>query len=224
MIERLLGLAAGRTIRMLEVGTGGGGIAEYFATHGRLDVEVDAVDVHDQRQGSGSYRFTLVHGTTLPFADGTFDVVITNHVIEHVGPREAQLDHLRELRRVMAPDGIGYLAVPNRWMVVEPHYRLPFLSWLPPAARTPYLRLARRGTWYDCEPLTKPAVEALFVRAGLDATNLCLPAARLTLELEGSDSMLRSVVARVPRRLVPLFDRMCPTLIYRFSRRIGSAS
>lgn len=39
----------------------------------------------------------------LPFADGTFDVVIANHMLYHVG-RRAEL--LREIRRVLAPDGV----------------------------------------------------------------------------------------------------------------------
>src|SRR3546814_9833619 len=67
----------------------------------------------------------------LPFADDSFDVVLSNHVIEHVGEQPEQLAHLSELRRVLTPGGIGYLAVPNRWMLVEPHYRLAFLSWWP---------------------------------------------------------------------------------------------
>jgi hypothetical protein len=54
-----------------------------------------------------------------------------------VGDLVDQRHHLSEVRRVMNPTGIGYIAVPNRWMLVEPHYRLAFLSWLPLAWRTP---------------------------------------------------------------------------------------
>ena len=67
-------------------------------------------------------------------------------MIEHVGDESAQLHHLAELRRVLSKAGIGYLAVPNRWMVVEPHYRIAFLSWLPRGWRSPYLRLLGKGT------------------------------------------------------------------------------
>ena len=37
----------------------------------------------------------------------------------------------------------------NRWAVMEPHYRLPFLSWLPRGVAHTYLRLTRRGTSYE---------------------------------------------------------------------------
>ena len=124
-IERLLDLQArSQPLRLLEIGTGSGGIAHYFATHPSLRCEVDAVDVVDNRLTTGDYRFQQVEGVALPFADGRFDVVISNHVIEHVGDASAQAQHLREIRRVMHPDGVGYLAVPNRWMLTEPHYRV----------------------------------------------------------------------------------------------------
>ena len=75
-IERLLDLSARRQpLRMLEVGTGSGGIANYFGTHPSLACEVDAVDVHDIRVVSEGYRFRQVDGTALPFDDGAFDVV-----------------------------------------------------------------------------------------------------------------------------------------------------
>jgi ubiquinone/menaquinone biosynthesis C-methylase UbiE len=53
----------------------------------------------------------LITGTHLPFADDSFDVVLSNHVIEHV---EDQGEHLKELRRVLREDGICYLATPNK--------------------------------------------------------------------------------------------------------------
>src|SRR5579885_2212514 len=172
-IERLLGLRApSRPLRLLEVGTGSGGIAHYFATHAELRIEVDAVDVVDNRLERDGFRFALVTDVALPFADGAFDIVITNHVIEHVGDRDAQLRHLREVKRVLRSDGVGYLAVPNRWQLVEPHYRLAFLSWLPRRLRSPYLRAMRKGEFYDCEPFAMRELERVLDTAGLRHRNL----------------------------------------------------
>ena len=180
-IEQLLGLAERRQpLRLLEIGTGSGGIAHYFATHPTLRCEVMAVDVVDQRLIRDGYDFRLVHDTVLPFADASFDVVLSNHVIEHVGERPAQLEHLRELRRVMAHGGVGCLAVPNRWMLVEPHYRLAFLSWLPRPLRSPYLCLMRRGQLHDCEPLTVQRLESLLAEAGFVWCYLEVEALRAT--------------------------------------------
>jgi SAM-dependent methyltransferase len=218
-IERLLDLPARRQpIRMLEVGTGSGGIANYFGTHASLACEVDAVDVHDNRVASEGYRFRRVDDTALPYADSAFDVVISNHVIEHVGDEPAQMRHLGELRRVLADDGIGYLAVPNRWMVVEPHYRVAFLSWLPRSWRSTYLRLLRKGTFYDCEPLTMRIVERMLGETGLRYENICIPALRATAELEESEGGLASWISRIPDRALTHVRGIVPTLIYRFRR------
>src|ERR1700754_4100632 len=81
-------------LRLLEVGTGSGGIAHYFAMQVEPRYDVDAVDVTDARLISEGYRFTQVRDTSLPFPDATFDRVITNHVIEHVGDAMAQRRHL----------------------------------------------------------------------------------------------------------------------------------
>lgn len=216
-IEQLLDLSDGTgTLRLLEVGTGSGGIAHYFAKHPSGRYEVDAVDVVDNRQIDAGYRYHLVEGIALPFADGAFDVVLSNHVIEHVGDRVAQLAHLAELRRVLKPGGIGYLAVPNRWMLVEPHYRLAFLSWLPRRWRSAYLRLAGKGDFYDCEPLRLPELEAMFTASGLHAENACVPALRATIAIERPGSAFDRALARIPDGFIACFRRLIPTLIYRF--------
>ncbi|MCD6074424.1 MAG: ubiE [Rhodospirillales bacterium] len=46
----------------------------------------------------------------LPFADGQFDLLIANHVLEHVYDENAAL---QEIRRVLDPDGACILSVPQ---------------------------------------------------------------------------------------------------------------
>jgi SAM-dependent methyltransferase len=206
-------------IRMLEIGTGSGGIAHYFGTHPRLHCDVDAVDVHDNRVVTEGYHYHQVHDTTLPFADQSFDVVITNHVIEHVGDAQAQVHHLAEIRRVMKPDGVGYLAVPNRWMLTEPHYRLIFLSWWPRGWRTPYLRMMRKGDVYDCEPLQTRQLERMLGAAGFCYRNLCVEAWRMTLEIEQKHLFGARMLRATPDAMLAPLRRIIPTLIYRFEPR-----
>lgn len=215
-IERLLDLSSrDQPIRLLEIGTGSGGIAHYFGTHPTLHCIVDAVDVYDDRRVTEGYAYRQVSDTQLPYADNSFDVVLSNHVIEHVGDAVAQRHHLSEVYRVMKADGIGYLAVPNRWMLVEPHYRLVFLSWWPRAWRSPYLRMMRKGERYDCEPLQMPQLERKLAAAGFRYCNLCIQALRQTLAIERPDSLGARLLCCVPDAMLRLFLRVIPTLIYR---------
>lgn len=215
-IERLLELTGRKQpFRMLEVGTGSGGIANYFGTHQDLRCEVDAVDVKDNRVVADGYRFQLVSDTSLPFPDHSFDVVVSNHVIEHVGDGQAQYAHLAELRRVMKIDGIGYLAVPNRWMFIEPHYRLAFLSWLPQGWRSRYLRIMRKGQNYDCEPLEMKHLERLMTSAGFQYRNMCIDALRVVLDIEYPNAIATRLLRMTPQGLLDPLRSVVPTLIYR---------
>lgn len=218
-IERLLDLQPKvGPLEVLEIGTGAGGIAHYFGTHPSLPCKVTAVDVHDNRQVHVGYDYVPVKAVALPFDNQRFDVVITNHVIEHVGDDEAQFEHLREIRRVLKADGLAYLAVPNRWMLTEPHYRLPFLSWLPRRWRSPYLRWSGKGEVYDCEPLELRQLERMLEAAGLAYQNLCIEGWRETFAIERplhwSNRLLRCIPDGLLRPLLPII----PTLIYRLER------
>jgi SAM-dependent methyltransferase len=220
-IERLLNLGnIDRPIRMLEVGTGSGGIANYFGTHPTIRAEVDAVDVHDNRVVTDGYRFRQVTDTQLPYSDRAFDIVISNHVIEHVGDRAAQMRHLAELKRVLAMDGIGYLAVPNRWMVVEPHFRVAFLSWLPRSLRSRYLKVRGKGSFYDCEPLMQRELERMLDESELDADNIGFDALRATVEIEKDAGVVAASLAKLPDAALRPLSSLVPTLIYRFRHRV----
>lgn len=219
-IERLLrsGIHEGR-FRLLEIGTGSGGIAQYFARHEALDCEVHAVDVCDQRLVKKGFHYQTVTGTRLPFPDGYFDVVLTNHVIEHVGDHEAQMNHLSEINRVLNAAGVAYLAVPNRWMLVEPHFKLAFLSWWPERWRTPYLRLWGKGKAYDCMPLQMGELEEMLTSAGFSFENECLAALRETVDIELKRTFSGWWISRVPDLLWRIVLPIFPTLIYRLKKQ-----
>ena len=91
----------------------------------------------------GMVRADILH---LPAADEAFDFVMLNHVYEHV-PEPARL--FEETFRVLRPGGRAYVTAGNRFALVEPHYRLPLLSWMPAGAADVYLRLTGRGLRYQ---------------------------------------------------------------------------
>lgn len=222
-IRRLLDAAfAGGPRRVLEIGTGSGAIAHYFSRVDDGAHEVRAVDVADQRQVSDGFRFDVYDGRHLPFADRSFDVVISNHVIEHVGSRAEQAAHLAEIGRVLVPGGCAYLAAPSRWQVVEPHFHLPFLSWLPPRWRDAYVRLAGKGNGYDCNPLAHAGLERLLAATGLSYRNVNAAALALTLQLELQGHWLASAAGRIPRSILQHLYRGSPTMVYLLRKGNGA--
>ena len=108
--------------RVLEVGCGGGYGAQLMASRG---FRVTAVDPSMQavRYSATRYptvRFAAASGTTLPFAEGAFDAVVSMQVIEHIDDARA---YLRELRRIVRPGGQIVLTTPNRALRLFPLQR-----------------------------------------------------------------------------------------------------
>lgn len=220
-IARLLGVApGGGRLRMLEIGCGSGGISHWFGAAGPMGWEVVAVDVEDVRLVFDGFTFQIVAGTLLPFHDGSFDVVLTNHVIEHVGDEEAQRRHLREVRRVLKAEGQAFLAVPNRWMFIEPHFGLPMLSWLPRHLANLYVQAAGKGSHYDCRPLTCARLERLLRDAGFSWRQHTAEALHILFEIERADAKVyKAVLRRIPNAAYLLARRLFPTLLYTLSPR-----
>ena len=198
--------------KILDVGAGAGVIAAQLAERAGPTGGVDAVDLEDQRIAHEGFTFTRVEGTLLPFPEESFDIVISNHVIEHVGDQSAQMDHLREIHRVLRRDGLAYLAVPNRWALVEPHYRLAFLSWLPRRIADAYLRVTRNRAPYDCHPPGPVRLQRLLRGAGLQSSSAAGMAIQ-TMRGVGEGGISARVAALFPPRLLDLFWAVLPTFV-----------
>ena len=126
-----------------EVSLGDAGGQSGCTTHNLLEERypwperLTALGLHDGARFRERYpQIAYVQGDAcaLPFADGVFDVVHSNAVIEHVGGRERQEAFVREAVRVGRR---VFVTTPNRWFPIEVHTRLPLVHWLPegPAGR-----------------------------------------------------------------------------------------
>ena len=207
---------------VLDVGTGSGLIAEHFLTLVGNRGRVVGVDRVNQMQTDAA-EFVAVSSTTLPFDDACFDVVVTNHVIEHVGDREDQRHHLQEIKRVLKPYGVVYLAMPNRWAPVEPHFKLPLLSWLPRGFRTPYVRLAGRGKAYDCDPMSRHELVQLCDDAGLRADEVTLEVLRFMAQHE-LNPPIGKVISMCPARALDWSLAIIPTVVCFLTKEREAAS
>jgi len=103
-----------------------------------FEIDTSFVEIRDRMVAADVER--------LPVSDESLDFVLMNHLYEHVSDPAALF---REAFRVLAPGGGAYVTAGSRLAVMEPHYRLPFLSWLPRPAASAYLRLSGRGGAYE---------------------------------------------------------------------------
>jgi SAM-dependent methyltransferase len=82
----------------------------------------------------------------LPFPDSSFDLVILDNVLEHVTDRPQTL---REIRRVLRPDGLLYMVTPKPFSIYslwnDPHYDLAGLVLLPRWLQIIYFEKLRGG-------------------------------------------------------------------------------
>ena len=184
---------AGVTVggRILDAGCGGGGMPLSFAEEARQVVGIDLAPRFGDaghrlaaERGVTNLSFTRADGQALPFADASFDMVLSHAVIEHVA--DAAL-YLRELARVLKPAGTMYLStapylsfagahLPRLAVPIPLHLLLgrraafPIFVWLArhapgllqePEHENSFIKLARQGRPKDDDLLEKVRVPRL---------------------------------------------------------------
>jgi SAM-dependent methyltransferase len=129
--------------RIVDLGSGSGLVKRHLEKKYQkpvLGIEIDLQVIKDP-------EFTLVGDVcVLPLKSKSIDLAICNHLYEHIQGRER---FAGELRRVLRPGGIAYLTVGNKFQFLEPHYRLPLLSWFSGPLANLYLRISGRGREYS---------------------------------------------------------------------------
>jgi SAM-dependent methyltransferase len=149
-------------LTVADIGCSAGFIADELASagaHRALGVDIDVPGLRKAAERFGErVAFVCADGTALPFPDRSVDVLVFNHIYEHVVDPDAVVG---EMHRVLADDGVLYLGLGNRLGVVEPHYKLPFLSYLPPSLADRYVRVSGRADHYHERFRTRPGLRRM---------------------------------------------------------------
>jgi ubiquinone/menaquinone biosynthesis C-methylase UbiE len=189
----------------LDVGSGWGTItfalAEFYGEVWSLEAVKQRIKFQRiRKEQDGVENVYLVRSDfgDLPFPNDYFDLVCVNGVLEWLGlsdfsknPKRIQLDFLREVRRILKPNGCLYVGIENRFglsslLGSKDHSGLPFTSILPRKLADFAVRLLRRTNgiykherrmseeWLDYRTYTYSfwGYKRLLKEAGFDQTDL----------------------------------------------------
>jgi len=159
MIRRYVNLEGAR---LLDIGCGLGAYVRAFSRYSDraygIDIDAKRVETGVEEGLSGLVAGV---GESLPFADGVFDGILLNEVLEHVNnDRET----VREALRVLRPGGRIVIFVPNRFYPFETHGvylgkkyvfgNIPLVNYLPDPMRNKLVPHARAYTKAGLERIT----------------------------------------------------------------------
>jgi ubiquinone/menaquinone biosynthesis C-methylase UbiE len=168
--------------RVLDVGCGTAGLSQLVTSEGGTYYGCDFFEkilsfgqafVSDLPAGA---QASLIRSSAieLPFADRSIDVAIGFDVIEHlVGGDSWQRRFLKEIRRVLRPEGILLLTTPNRLCPFEGHTFLIGPQFLPIPVADRYIRWLRPEffneyqSYSEVQLLMPGRMRALLQEAGL---------------------------------------------------------
>ena len=159
MIRRYLPL---EDARVLDIGCG---LGAYLNRIGAFTDRAYGIDIDQPRVVEGAENgipgMAVALSESLPFADGVFDGVLLNEVIEHVGNDR---DTLREALRVTRRGGRIVIFAPNRFYPFETHGiyignryvfgNIPVVNYLPDPLRNRLVPHARAYTKAGLESIT----------------------------------------------------------------------
>jgi len=163
---------------VLDIGCGDGGALIAFAELGAecAGIETNRKSIARARIRAEEHRvkvsFQSASAEALPFSDHSFDLVMLDNVLEHVGDREHTL---LEIRRVLRPGGVLYAVTPKPLALYamwnDPHYDLAGLVLMPRWLQIWYFERVRgggKGSYDVGEIPTRHAARRLLAKAGFE--------------------------------------------------------
>jgi len=118
--------------KILDFGYGDGQITNSLHSRGYNIIGLDN-SRGNYEQAKGLFPdcdFRLYDGLNIPFEENSFDTIIINDVLEHI-PYDLMEQIIDRIKKVLTSNGIIYISVTNRYDLIEPHTRIPFITWLP---------------------------------------------------------------------------------------------
>lgn len=105
-------IVSGRDV--LDIASGSGYGTKHISMSAKkvygVDVSEEAIEYAKLHYGAKNVQYKVGSGTNIPLDDDSVDVVVSMETIEHI---EDQESFLKEVRRVLRPDGVFVVSTPN---------------------------------------------------------------------------------------------------------------
>jgi len=144
-----------KNIRILDFGCGSGQLLTYLRILGykeligvdvRSQESLDKVNTMHNNIGFKKDIFFSYDGVSLPFNDSSFDLIISQQVLEHVHNVK---QYFSESNRVLSPKGKMLVEFPHRLVPFDTHTQMWFVHYLPLKLRNVvYDRYTKNGSAY----------------------------------------------------------------------------
>jgi len=166
-LENFFGKDELRNKTVLDVGASTGIIdnvlTDEFKNVIGIDIDKEALSHARKNFRKKNLKFRIGDAMKLDFPNNNFDIVVCAHVYEHV-PDPKNL--FKEIHRVLKSGGVCYLAAVNALWPWEPHYDLPFLSWLPKSLGNIYVKFTGKASMYYETPHNYWQLRAMIKNTG----------------------------------------------------------
>lgn len=116
-------LVEGKTVLDAACGTGYGSyiMSEYAKSVTGIDLSLDAVNYCNEAYCKDNLYYKNMSVTEMDFPDNSFDIVVSFETIEHIS-KEHECEFLSEIVRVLKPDGLLIMSVPNDALLKKVSY------------------------------------------------------------------------------------------------------
>ncbi len=130
------------SVRILDFGCGGGMMLTYLRILGyhhvvgvdiRPKPSMDEINLLHKKIGFNERAFYSYDGTLLPFNDASFDLIISQQVLEHVHNVE---QYFSECNRVLSSKGKALFDFPNRLVPFDTHTQMWLVHYFPHTVRS----------------------------------------------------------------------------------------
>lgn len=208
-----------RSLNCLDIGCSSGIITSLLGNRFRMaigmDIDQEAVQYAKARTPLPQVQFLIADSMVFPFRNNSIDVIVCNHIYEHVPYADQMMD---EAYRVLKEEGFCYFSAGNKCMIIEGHYNLPFLSWIPKSLAHIYLRMTGKGDFYYEEHRSLRGLKKLVKRFRIHDYTLSVirnPEKFFATDLFNPKSFLYKFI----RLLAPYLYPLIPTYIWVLTKR-----